>query len=76
VLLIGNTHDPSTPFSNTQGMSTVLPRASVLTVDGYGHTMLLNPSSCGGQHEVAYFVDGTLPPDGTVCPQDHPPFTS
>ena len=74
VLLIGNTHDPSTPFSNTQGMSTVLPRTSVLTVEGYGHTMLLNPSSCGGQYESAYFIDGTLPPAGTVCQQDVPPF--
>ena len=76
VLLIGNTHDPSTPFSNTEGMATVLPRTSVLTVEGYGHTMLLNPSSCGSAHEVAYFVDGTLPPAGTVCQQDAAPFSS
>lgn len=75
VLLIGNTHDPSTPFSNTEGMATALPRTSVLTVEGYGHTMLLNPSSCGSAHEVAYFVDGTLPPEGTVCAQDRAPFT-
>jgi pimeloyl-ACP methyl ester carboxylesterase len=74
VLLIGNTHDPSTPFSNTEGMATVLRRTSVLTVEGYGHTMLLNPSSCGSAHEVAYFIDGTLPPAGTVCPQDRAPF--
>lgn len=74
VLLIGNTHDPSTPFSNTEGMATLLPRTSLLTVEGYGHTMLLNPSSCGSAHEVAYFVDGTLPPAGTVCQQDVAPF--
>ena len=76
VLLIGNTHDPSTPLRNTEGMATVLPRTSVLTVEGYGHTMLLNPSSCGSAHEVAYFVDGTLPPAGTVCQQDAAPFSS
>ena len=74
VLLIGNTHDPSTPFSNTEGMATLLPRTSVLTVEGYGHTMLLNPSSCGSQYEAAYLIDGTLPPAGTVCQQDRAPF--
>lgn len=57
-------------------MSTVLPRTDVLTVDGYGHTMLLNPSSCGSAYEVAYFIDGTLPPAGTVCAQDRAPFAA
>lgn len=74
VLLVGNTHDPSTPFSNTQSMAALLPRTSVLTVEGYGHTMLLNPSSCGSQYEAAYLIDGTLPPAGTVCQQDAAPF--
>jgi len=75
-LLIGNTHDPSTPYSNTEAVAEILPSTAVLTVEGYGHTMLLNPSSCGGGHESAYLIDGTLPPDGTVCQQDAAPFSS
>ena len=38
VLLIGSTHDPSTPFSNTESTATPLPRTSVLTVEGYWST--------------------------------------
>ncbi len=76
VLLIGNTHDASTPYSNTEEMAKILPRTSIVTVEGYGHTMLLNPSSCAAVHEVAYFIDGTLPPQGTVCQQDRAPFSS
>jgi hypothetical protein len=45
-------------------------------VDGYGHTALENPSDCASQHVSDYLVDGTLPPEGTVCPQNQPPFTT
>lgn len=76
MLLIGNTHDASTPYSNTEEMAKILPRTSTVTVEGYGHTMLLNPSSCAAAHEVAYSVDGTVPPEGTVCHQDRAPFSS
>jgi TAP-like protein len=57
-------------------MAGYLARSRLLTVDGYGHTVLLNPSMCAGDYESRYFVDGTLPPEGTVCPQDQPPFTT
>lgn len=76
VLLIGNTHDASTPFSNTEEMAKILPRTSIVTVEGYGHTALLNPSSCAAAHEVAYLINGTVPPAGTVCQQDRAPFGS
>jgi hypothetical protein len=37
---------------------------------------LLNPSTCASAYVSRYVVDGTLPPPGTVCPQDHQPFTT
>jgi pimeloyl-ACP methyl ester carboxylesterase len=74
VLLIGNTNDPSTPYRNSVGMSQELAKSQLLTVEGYGHTVLLNPSQCAQQYEDEYLVNLALPPDGTVCQQDAQPF--
>jgi pimeloyl-ACP methyl ester carboxylesterase len=76
ILVIGNTVDPATPYAGAVAMAGYLARARLLTVDGYGHTALYNPSTCASQHVSDYLVDGTLPPEGTVCPQDQPPFTT
>jgi pimeloyl-ACP methyl ester carboxylesterase len=76
VLVIGNTFDPATPYEGAVAMADDLARARLLTVDGYGHTALLNPSACAKTYESSYFVDGTLPPPGTVCQQDRQPFTT
>jgi pimeloyl-ACP methyl ester carboxylesterase len=74
ILVVGNTHDPSTPYSGAVSLSQQLARARLLTVDGYGHTAFLNPSQCAGAYESDYLINGTLPPEGTVCRQDALPF--
>jgi len=74
ILVVGNTHDPSTPYQNSLDMVDQLANASLLTVDGYGHTELLNGSTCAGEYISNYLVSGTLPPAGTVCIQDRTPF--
>jgi hypothetical protein len=76
VLVIGNTGDPSTPYAGAMAMSGLLGRARLLTIDGYGHTALLNPSTCANDYESAYFLRGALPPPATVCQQDRAPFTT
>ncbi|MFI9612811.1 alpha/beta hydrolase [Streptomyces sp. NPDC052023] len=76
VLVVGTTHDPATPYSGSQAMARELADARLLTHEGYGHTALVNPSSCVQAHESRYLVDGTLPPEGTKCRQDRPPFSS
>jgi pimeloyl-ACP methyl ester carboxylesterase len=76
ILVIGNTFDPETPYEGAVAMAHELARAQLLTVDGYGHTALLNPSTCASNYESPYVVDGTLPPPGTVCQQDQQPFTT
>jgi pimeloyl-ACP methyl ester carboxylesterase len=76
ILVIGNTFDPETPLEGAVAMADELASARLLTVDGYGHSALLNPSDCASQYVSDYLVDGTLPPEGTVCPQDQPPFTT
>jgi hypothetical protein len=57
-------------------MAGSLARARLLTVDGSGHAALLNPSDCASQRVSDYLVDGALPPEGTMCPQNHQPFTT
>ena len=74
VLVIGNTFDPATPLRGAVAMSQKLGRARLLTMDGYGHTALLNASACVNRYEGRYFVSGVLPPKGTTCAQDAVPF--
>lgn len=74
ILVIGNTTDPSTPIQNSIQMVEQLANARLLTVHGYGHTAFLNPSGCASAAEVAYLIDGTLPPEGTTCRQNTAPF--
>ncbi|KAJ7038690.1 hypothetical protein C8F04DRAFT_1088340 [Mycena alexandri] len=52
LLLVGNTLDPVTPHANA---------------DSVGHTSLVATSDCTFSYYKAYFVNGTLPPPGTVC---------
>jgi pimeloyl-ACP methyl ester carboxylesterase len=74
ILVIGNTGDRVTPYQSSIAMSRDLARARLLTVRGYGHTEFLNPSTCATGYEVRYLLTGSLPPAGTVCPQDAIPF--
>ena len=74
ILVIGNTTDPSTPLRQAITMTRQLANARLLVVHGYGHTAFINPSTCAANYMTAYFQTGTLPPKGTVCPQNLPPF--
>jgi pimeloyl-ACP methyl ester carboxylesterase len=74
VLVIGTTFDPATPYASAVAMASQLGRARLLTLDGYGHTEVLNASACIERYEVRYFIGGTLPPTGTDCRQDQQPF--
>lgn len=76
VLVVGTTYDPATPYTGAQAMAKELANARLLTNNGYGHTALINSSSCINAYESRYFIDGTLPPPGTTCRQDTPPFSS
>ena len=74
ILVIGNTGDPATPYEGSVAMANELASARLLTVNGYGHTTLLNASRCANRFEAAALINGRLPPVGTVCQQDNQPF--
>ncbi len=74
VLVVGNTYDPATALSSSVRMAQALGTARLLIVNGYGHTVLLNPSRCASDHIAAYLIEGKLPPTGVACSQDKAPF--
>lgn len=73
-LLLNTTADPATPYESALATAAALD-GRLVTVEGYGHGVLVNPSTCANAIAAAYLIDGTLPPAGVVCAQDTPPFT-
>ena len=69
ILVIGNLHDPATPYQGAVDLAKTLGNAEVLTWDGEGHTSYLEGSSCVDAKVDAYLIDGTLPAAGTTCPR-------
>jgi hypothetical protein len=69
VLVIGNLHDPATPYQGAEDLAKTLGNARLLSWDGEGHTSYLEGSSCIDGYVDDYLVHGTLPPAHTTCPR-------
>jgi hypothetical protein len=74
LLVVGTLGDSNTAYQDSLNMAAVVGGARMLTETGGGHTALLNTSSCVNGYIDAFFASGALPPPGTVCDQDKPPF--
>ena len=77
ILFVGNTADPTTPIRNAHRMSAVFDGSQVLTIKGTGHISYRaaqDLTKCATKWIMPYFVDGTLPPEGTVCDGMQKPF--
>jgi len=75
ILTIGTRYDPATPYSQTRPYTRLFPNGHMLTVEGYGHTILPpNVSVCANDVVTAYLVEGTTPKPGATCQQDLDPF--
>ncbi|GJE95985.1 alpha/beta hydrolase [Phanerochaete sordida] len=68
ILIVNNVYDPLTPLANARNVSASFPRSVVLAQNATGHTSLSGLSSCTMAAIGAYFGNGTLPKEGTVCP--------
>jgi pimeloyl-ACP methyl ester carboxylesterase len=74
VLVVGTRFDPATPYAGAVTVAGLLPNSRLLTVDGWGHTSLFL-SRCADDAVARYLLTLELPARGTICPQDHVPFT-
>lgn len=74
VLVVGNLFDPATRYEGAVTAHNLLPNSALLTVHGWGHTSLFL-SQCADAAIARYLVDVVTPAPGTVCEQDHVPFT-
>ena len=74
IVVVGNTGDPATSYDNAVLTSRLLPDARLITVQGYGHTELANPSTCAQDYIAGYLINGALPKAGATCAQDATPF--
>ncbi|KAL4913976.1 TAP-like protein-domain-containing protein [Aspergillus aurantiobrunneus] len=75
LLIIGNTLDAHTPLKSAHNVSTGYEGSVVLEVNGNGHGSTTVPSMCLFEKTTAFWRNGTLPEEGTVCERDVEPFT-
>ncbi|HEV3227372.1 MAG TPA: alpha/beta hydrolase [Acidimicrobiales bacterium] len=66
MLVIGTTGDAATPYQQAVAVAKTLAHGRLLTFQSEGHSSYA-ASSCTSDAEGAYFVDLTLPPEGTTC---------
>ena len=69
VLVLGNVHDPATPYAGAKHLTAALGRARLLSWNGAGHTSFQQGSSCIDAAVVAFLDAGHLPPNGKTCPR-------
>jgi len=72
VLVVGNIHDPATPYRGAQVLTETLENARLLTMNGDGHCSYGDNSPCINAAVEAYLTGGTLPAVGTECEQEVP----
>lgn len=67
IVVIGTTRDPATPYEEAVAMAEQLESGVLLSRDGDGHTGYNQGNACIDAAVHAYFIDGTVPDDGTEC---------
>ena len=73
VLVVGNFFDGATDYAGAVASSRFLNDSVLLSYAGWGHTAF-GRSQCVTDYVVQYLLDGSLPPEGTVCPANPNPF--
>ncbi|KAH9889039.1 alpha/beta-hydrolase [Cubamyces lactineus] len=72
IVIGSNTYDPITTLAGAQRLAGLLGEDAVLVrLKGFGHTAIVGePSTCIRDTYSAYFANGTLPANNTVCEVD------
>lgn len=71
ILVVGITGDHATPYQDAQALVGELGTATLLTLEGNGHTAAYSGrSACIDNAVTAYLLKGTLPPEGKICTDD------
>lgn len=68
ILVIGNVHDPATPYAGAVHLARTLRSAVLLSWNGQGHTSY-GQSDCIDAKVNAYLISGTVPAPHTTCPR-------
>jgi pimeloyl-ACP methyl ester carboxylesterase len=66
ILVIGNVHDPATPYQGAVNLARTLGTGVLLSWNGEGHTSY-GGSACVEQKVNAYLINRTLPTPNTTC---------
>lgn len=76
MLVVANSFDPITSKAGARNASAAFPGSRVLINGGHGHSLISQPSHCTVRAINAYFLDGSLPENGTFCPASVSTFTT
>jgi pimeloyl-ACP methyl ester carboxylesterase len=74
ILVLNARHDPSTPLHGAYDGAGQLADAQVTVIEGSGHSTMYAVSHCAEKVKRDYLFTGVLPPAGTTCTVDAPPF--
>ena len=67
IVVVSTTNDPATPYENGVTVADQIPGAVLVTNEGEGHTIVGQGKPCIDEIARDYFVDLTVPEDGTTC---------
>ncbi|MDI2127939.1 alpha/beta hydrolase [Yinghuangia seranimata] len=67
ILVVGTTGDPATPYAASESLAAGMENATLLTLEGEGHTAYGKGSTCIDTAVNAYLMDGTMPEKGKRC---------
>lgn len=74
LLILSPRFDPVTPLSDAKAVQKRYVGSGLLLQNSNGHSTLSSPSLCTAKHVRAYFLNGTVPQNGTECDVDELPF--
>ena len=74
ILVMSNSLDGETPLLSARNMSAGFEGAVILENDGVGHATASYPNSCTATHMLNYWINGTMPAEGTLCGAEYGPF--